>query len=393
MSSMNFSFLSSRASRRRVAAVTLAAALMSVGYALVATRWYRAQITVVPSKPQRGGGGLSSLLGGELAGLGGGLEAAAGIGADVQRIAAVFQSDTVTDAVIEKFNLKTRYGQKFQEPTRGIVWSLCSTKALPKPNLVQLSCEERDPALVRDLVAYFADHGNEVFRRISVSSASEEVRFLQKRVGELTVQADESSARMRAFQEKHQVVDLDAQTKVVVSAMASLQSQRMAKQLELDYARTFSSGEESSLRQLRSQLRVIDEQLRGMERTPEVSDRGDPASSRTDAGGMFPRALDVPKLRAEFESLYRDRKVAEATLIVALERLENAQANEARDVSTFLVLDPPTLPTRHVRPKRSMIVAVGTLLGLFGALAYEWHRSGGRFTSVVTAILGKGPTR
>jgi hypothetical protein len=61
---------------------------------------------------------------------------------------------------------------------------------------------------------------------------------------------------------------------------------------------------------------------------------------------MFPAALQVPKLRAEFEKLYSDRRVAEATLVFALERLEGARASEARNVSTFLVLDPLPFPPR-----------------------------------------------
>jgi hypothetical protein len=92
---------------------------------------------------------------------------------------------------------------------------------------------------------------------------------------------------------------------------------------------------------------------------------------------MFPPALEVPKLRAEFESLYRDRKVAEATLIFALERLEGAKANEARDVSTFLVLDPPTLPTRKSRPRRLYILTVFTMLGFVASVAMEWWSSTG----------------
>jgi LPS O-antigen subunit length determinant protein (WzzB/FepE family) len=90
---------------------------------------------------------------------------------------------------------------------------------------------------------------------------------------------------------------------------------------------------------------------------------------------MFPAALAVPKLRAEFETLYRDRKVAEATLVFALERLEAAAANEARDVSTFVVLDFPTVPTRKSRPKRLLILLLSTVLAVLGAVSWEWWRS------------------
>ena len=103
---------------------------------------------------------------------------------------------------------------------------------------------------------------------------------------------------------------------------------------------------------------------------------------------MFPAALDVPKLRAEFEGLYRDRKVAEATLVFALERLEGAKANEARDVSTFQVLDPPTLPTRKSRPMGSAIVLGATLIGLGLSVVLEWWRTG-QVKILLSSVLGR----
>jgi capsule polysaccharide export protein KpsE/RkpR len=230
---------------------------------------------------------------------------------------------------------------------------------------------------------------------VSVSSASEEVRFLERRAGELRQLADETAARMREFQETHRIVDLDTQARAVVSAMATLNGQRIGKQLELEYARTFSSRDEPSLQQLRSQLAVMSERLREMEEAPADPAPGEerPAARGKGAGGLFPRALEVPKLRAEFEKLYRDRRVAEATLVFALERLEGAKATEARDVSTFVVLDPPALPTRKSRPRRLLAVAVAALLGLGVAVVYEAWRSGLLAIALGSPAPGSAGTR
>jgi capsule polysaccharide export protein KpsE/RkpR len=243
--------------------------------------------------------------------------------------------------------------------------------------LVQLSCEDKDPGFAQQMLEFFAEYGNQVFRRVGVSSASEQVRFLEKRVVELRAQANANAQKMREFQEKYQIVDIETQTKAVVGAMASLNSQRISKQLELEYARTFSSGDEATTRQLESQLAVVDQKLRSMEDDPPAPPQAVSKASRRASNGMFPAALTVPKLRAEFETLYRDRKVSEATLVFALERLESAKADEARDTSTFLVLDPPALPTRHARPKRTLVVAAATMLGLLGVVVFEWWRGGG----------------
>jgi capsule polysaccharide export protein KpsE/RkpR len=378
-SSIDLSLLRDSRVRKRIAGTTAVFALAGLMYALLAPKWYRSVLTVLPAKSQKGGG-LSSMLSGDLGGLAAGLaDGAMGNGADVQRIAAVLQSNDVSDTVIAKFNLKNRYHEKYQEAVREALWKHCDVKALPKPGLVQLSCEDKDPLFVQQILQVFADYGNQVFRRVGVSSASEQVRFLERRAGELRTQADETATRMREFQEKYQIVDLDTQAKAVVGAMASLNSQRISKQLELDYARTFSSGDEATTRQLESQIAVVDRKLRVMEEDPRASAAPVAAQrpSKRASGGMFPAALTVPKLRAEFETLYRDRKVSEATLVFALERLESAKADEARDTSTFLVLDPPTLPTRHARPKRLITIAGAIALGLLTAFAVESWKTGG----------------
>jgi capsule polysaccharide export protein KpsE/RkpR len=379
---IDLSFLRDRKVQKRIAIVVAVFTLAGLLYALLAPKWYRSVLTVMPVKSQRGGG-LSSMLSGELGGLAAGLaDGAMGGGADVQRIAAVMQSNDVSDAVIAKFNLKQRYAEKYQETAREALWKHCDVKALPKPSLVQLSCEDKDPRFVQQMLEFFAEYGNQVFRRVGVSSASEQVRFLEKRVGELRAQADTAAQKMREFQEKYQIVDIETQTKAVVGAMASLNSQRISKQLELEYARTFSSGDEATTRQLESQLAVVDQKLRALEDEPKPSAPAASRAGRRASNGMFPAALTVPRLRAEFETLFRDRKVSEATLIFALERLESAKADEARDTSTFLVLDPPATPTKPTRPKRLVTLAAALMIGLLGALAVEWWRSGGFTASI-----------
>jgi capsule polysaccharide export protein KpsE/RkpR len=393
---VDLSFLRVRSVQKRIAAVALACAVAGGLYGLLAPKWYRTVLTVVPVRSQTGAGGFAGALGGQTAALMAEMSDGVIGGADGPRIAAVLQSISVTDAVIERFDLRKRYDKKYQESAREQLWTHCEVKVLPKTNLVQLSCEDQDPRFVQEMLAYFADHGNQVFRRVSVGSVSEEVRFLEKRVGELRQQADETAARMRAFQEEHKIVDLDTQAKAVVSTLAALHSQRITKQLELDYARTFSARDEATMQQLRSQLSVMGERLRDLEEpspvTAQPPEKQPPGRRGTEPGrSMFPPALEVPKLRAEFESLHRDRKVAEATLVFALERLEGAKASEARDVSTFQVLDPPTLATRPARPRLLIAIAVFTALGLGAALAVERWRSQGRFAVLGAAAAPRPP--
>ena len=372
---VDLSFLRRRSVLKRAGIVAFGFAVAAGAYLLLAPSWYATTIVLVPAKEERSGL-ASSLLGGGL-GLAAGLDLMGG-SADVGRIVAILQSDWVTDAVIEKFDLRNRYKQEYQVDARKAVWEHCFVEAKPKSGLVELTCEDKDPQFLPQMLTYFSEKGNEVFRRMSVGSASEQVRFLEARVAELRTQADEAAARMRAFQEKHSIVDLESQARALVSVLSELNSQQISKELELDYARTFSSGDEAGVRQLRSQLALVSGKLRELE-SPESAPALDvvKGSRRRATSGVLPVALDVPRLRAEYEKLFRDRKVTETMLVFALQNMEAARADQARDVSTFQAIATPPAPDKRARPRRLAVLLAAIISGFIGSLAFDWWKLAG----------------
>jgi capsule polysaccharide export protein KpsE/RkpR len=364
---LDMSFLRNRKTLRIIAVATATCAGIGGLYGLFGPKWYRSTVIFAPATPQKPS--LSGMLGGAVGPLGSlasGLDLTA---ADTQRISAVLQSATVTDKVAEQLGLRVRYDLKSPEEVREAVWKHCAVSPMPKPSLVQLSCEDRDPAFAQEMLRQFAEWGNKTFQQVNVGSATEEVKFLEAHVARLRREADEAADKYREFQERHQIVDLESQAKALVSSMAALNAQQISKEIELKYAQAYTSQDEASTRQLRSQLDVVEMQLRDLEMPRNPSDAA-PGSKAGAKGpkGFFPATQAVPRLRAELEALYRDRKVAEATLMFALERLTNARATQAREASTLVVLDPPTLPTRKSRPRALDSTLVGALVGFAGML-------------------------
>ena len=77
--------------------------------------------------------------------------------------------------------------------------------------------------------------------------------------------------------------------------------------------------------------------------------------------------MQVPELRYQLEELVRDQKIKETIYFLMSQRYETARADEARDTSTFQILDYPTLPTFRSRPKRMRTIVAGAAFG--GAIA------------------------
>lgn len=349
---------------------------LGVLYGVLTPNWYTARLSGVSSqRSQTAAMGLVSKLPG-MEGLG------AATATDVQRIQAVMTSRSVSDAVIEKFELAKRYGSDHIEKTRELLWSHCVVATERKSAVVTLECEDTDPKVAMEMAEYFGQVGNEVFGRISTSSAGEERKFLERQVAKSRADVEEASRKLREFQEQHKIVDIGEQAKAVISAMATLKGQLLSKQMQLSYVSSFSSPTESNVTQLQQQVQVLEDGLHDLEereRAAKGSAAGSAAAGSGDSGTFFPEAMDVPKLRFELEQLIRDQKVAETIFFLVTQRYETARVDEARDTSTFQILDHATLPTIKSRPKRVKTAVLGMVGGAaFGAaliVILTWARS------------------
>lgn len=327
-------------------------------YALSAPNWYSARISVVPLQPTQDTGAQGSRLppGPEA------LLAAA------QRIDAVLSSTSVADAVIEKFKLEERYAVANRDDARAELWKHCTTSVERRSGVLALSCEDQDPRVAMEMAAHFGEVGNQVFGRVSASSAREERKFLEAQVAKTRSDVDEASRKVRDFQRAHKIIDLPEQSKAVISAMAALKGEILSKQLELSYQASFAADSESSVRQLRRQISILSRKLHDLA-------EGNPNTS-TD---FFPAATSVADTRYQLEQLVSEQKVQETLFLVLTQRYETAKVDEARDTSTFQILDHPTQPANPSRPQRMKMALLGGFAGLatacvFIAFAAWWRR-------------------
>lgn len=364
---------------KRAAFCIVVGAGAAFAYARLAPAWYSSTLSVVPS--QHSTNVISALA----ANLPASLDAGS---TDVQRIQAVLTSTSVLDEVIERFDLDKRYGTSYREQTREELRRHCVTDIDRKSGVVSLTCEDTDPLFAKDLASSFGAIGNRVFKRISASSAHEERVFLEKEVEKAKREVDDASVRLRDFSEKHKIIDLPEQSKAVISAMASIKGELLSKQLELSYLSGFSSRGEASVVQLRQQIAILESKLSQLEAAQRVSAPSTNVGSGAGAGSadFFPGALNVPELRFQLEQLLREQKTKETVLALMTERYEMAKADEARDTSTFSILDQPVTATHKSRPRGSKLVPAGAALGAVIAATWIllpiWWR---RRTTIATA--------
>jgi tyrosine-protein kinase Etk/Wzc len=315
-------------------------------YALKMPNWYSARIGVLALPPASDGGAQGSRLST-------GSEALLSAG---QRIQAVLSSTSVADEVIEKFELEQHYGVPNRDAARAELGKHCTTSIDRRSGIVSLACEDLDPRIAMEMAASFGEVGNRVFGRVSASSAREERTFLEAQVAKVRGDVDEASRKLRDFQRANNIIDLPEQSRAVISAMAALKGEIVSKQLELSYQSTFAADTEASVTQLRRQIRILARKLRSLEATNP--------KAPTD---FFPAAKSVADMRFELEQLVREQRIQETLFFTLSQRYESAKVDEARDTSTFQILDHPTQPAYPSRPRRAKTALLGALVGLVAA--------------------------
>jgi capsule polysaccharide export protein KpsE/RkpR len=345
---------------RALAALAVLGFSLGVAYGTYSPKWYESTISLVASgEGANPAAGLAAALPGLSAML------LPGAAAGVERIEAVLATNAVTDQVIRKFRLDKRYDEKHIEQVRRALWKRCGIRTNRKAGVVSLTCEDTSPQLARDMAAYFGEVGNAVFRKVSRSSAGEERTFLERRVTEAEREVAEAAQALKEFQERYKIVDISEQGRAVVGAMATIQSELLNLEMQRDYAKSFAASSEASVMQMERKIAVLRRKLGAL----EDDGKPEPAEPSQQDRSFFPAAMSLPQRQAQVEPLFRELKIREAVLLALTQRYEMAKVDEARDTSTFQVLDPPTVPTQKSRPSRLKASAIGGFAGLLlGAL-------------------------
>lgn len=79
---------------------------------------------------------------------------------------------------------------------------------------------------------------------------------------------------------------------------------------------------------------------------------------------MFPSIRKLPILGVTYADLYRETKVQETVYETLTQEYELAKVQEAKEIPTVKVLDPPDIPGKKSFPPRLLIMTLGTALAL-----------------------------
>ena len=353
--------------RRLLLRTTVYALLASVAIAFLIPVRYQSTTRLMPPDGQYGGLGLLAAMAGHTST---GLSAFGGLAGDLLGVKSsgalfvgILNSETVQDALIERFQLKKVYHDSKIEDARRDLAERTDVSEDRKSGIISIEVTDHDPRRAAAMAQTYVGELDRRVAQVSTSSARRERIFLEERLQKVKADLDVAAKNFSDFASKNTAIDIPAQGKAMVEAAATLQQQLIAAQAELSSLQQVYTNNNIRVRAAEARVNELQKKLN------EVGGAGSQSQLQSEKS-LYPSIRKLPLLGVTYADLYRQIKIQETVYELLTQQYELAKVQEAKEIPTVKVLDAPLVPTKKSFPPRSVIVMLGTMLGI--ALAMMW---------------------
>ena len=274
----------------------------------------------------------------------------------------ILGSQTVQDALIDAFHLKKVYHDSKIEDARKDLAEHTDVSEDRKSGIVTIAVTDHDANRAAAMARAYVNELDRLVAQVSTSSARRERIFLEGRLQDVKVDLDSAAKDFSVFASKNTAIDIPEQGKAMVEAAAGLQGQLIAAQSELSGLRTIYSDNNVRVRTVEARVNELDKKLN------EIGGAG--VDGGKNENSLYPSIRKLPLLGVTYADLYRRTKIQETVYGLLTQQYELAKVEEAKEIPTVKVLDAAIVPTKKTFPPRTVIVLLGTMLGM--TIAMTW---------------------
>lgn len=285
---------------------------------------------------------------------------------------AVLGSNTVQKDVVEKQELVKEFKMHTEPEAARRLSGMTHVTDDVKSGIVKISVQTNDPKLSARLVQQYIESLNAAVTDSSTSQARRERIFLEERLTQIKKDLDVSSKALSQFSTKNHTFDVESQAKGTVDASMRLQAQLLLAKSELASLKQAYADSNVRVRAANARVAELQKALDQMVTGPSLD------SATRVPGQEYPSLDQLPTLGLTYMDLARRAKVDELLWETLTKQYEAAKVQEAKEIPTVRVLDPPVVPDRKSGPARSVMVLLGTFIFTVLGLVYISLRSSWR---------------
>jgi tyrosine-protein kinase Etk/Wzc len=344
---------------------TLVCAVVTAIISMLIPFSYTATTVILPPQSSSASSALLSQFSnmGTIASLAGG---SMGIKNPNDMYVAMFKSRTVEDAMVRRFNLKAEYRAKLDSEAITAFESRCDIQSNPKDGLIRISITDRNAARAAEMTNAYVDEYRKLSGNLAISEASQRRLFFEQQLADAKSKLSAAEEALKETEQKTGMIQMDSQARALIETAASLRAQIAAKEVEIRGMRSFASENNPDLLMAQEELAGWKAQLSRLTGSQNPGD-----------DDLLLAKGQVAGAGLEYVRRLRDVKYYDTIFELLAKQFEMAKLDEARQGSLIQVIDPAITPDRRSAPKRTLMVLIAILGGLF--LSIIWV--------LVTAIL------
>lgn len=352
--------------KRLIFYVTVCFAVTAAVVSFLLPKRYTATSTILPPQQNNSMGSvLLSQLGNNLGSAASLASGGLGIKNPNDMFVAMMKSRTVEDAMIKRFGLMQEYHKRYMSDTRKALEKHVSVDDSGKDGLIRISIEDRDPNRAAELTNGYVEQFRNLSEHLAITEAAQRRLFFEEQLEQAKNNLASAEEALKQTEQRTGVLQLDSQTRALIESAAALRAQIVAKQVEISSLSTFATSQNSQLLQAEQELTSLRSQLTKLGGSEESSD----------ANLIVPRGK-VPEAGLEYVRKLRDVRYNETIFDILSRQFEMAKLDEAKEGAIIQVIDPAIPPDKKSFPKRTLIVLLSTIAGLFCGIFTVFFRVG-----------------
>jgi tyrosine-protein kinase Etk/Wzc len=323
----------------------LAVGLAALGISFMIPPTYTAKTQFLP--PQQQQSSASALVQALGVGAIGGLSAGLGIKNPADQYIAFLKSQSIQDAMVDRFDLLKRYDTKFRVEARKEL--LENTKiSAGKDGIIALELDDKDPKVAADMANAYVDELRRMMNRLALTEAQLRRSFFEKKLKEAKENLSAAEESLRGTGVSGGV--LKTSPGAAVEVVARLKAGITVQEIKVASMRGYLADTSPEFVQAMKELSVLKAQLTNAEKSDTAT--GD---------GLY-------------VSRYREFKYQETLYELFAKQYELARVDESREGAAVQVVDSAQPPEKKSRPKKALIAIIASLASGFVFLLFVFLR-------------------
>ena len=319
---------------KRIVGISLGVGVLALGVTFLIPPTYTARTVILPPQQQQSAAAaaLSSL--GALGALAGG---AAGIKSPVDQYVALLQSVTVSNRIIDRYDLITVYESKYRVDAQKTLGTNVRISASKKDGLMTVEVDDHDPQRSADIANRYIDELRTLTNPLAVTEAQQRRIFFEQQLQKAREQLTRAQVALQTS--GFTANALKAEPKAAAETYARLRAELTTGEVRLQALREKLVDQAPEIVQQQAVLTELRRQL-----------------SKLEVSSSPAQAED-----ADYTGRYREFKYQETLFELFARQYELARVDESREGALIQVLDVATVPERKSKPKRGTIAMLATI--------------------------------